>query len=255
MTSSASRSAISSQVAASGPSQLDLLDGLMTSPCGLGVAPVSRSRPPVKGKEPMIQGICGRTFIASFAEDGPLSSWESRLRARLATVGSTESALIWRRKDTPQGRSISRLAVSTRHTNGTGFTGQESTRSTPRASDGQLAQNASYHPTPLSLSFKDSHQPGTNRTLEMMKAYMPTPKSSNAGPDFAKEDRSKTGLSLQTVMAATALTGQTRNGSDAMTTKRGAPNPVFAFWLMGFPDEWISGALVAMQSYRKPRRK
>jgi hypothetical protein len=56
-------------------------------------------------------------------------------------------------------------------------------------------------------------------------------------------------------IAATEPTGQTPNGSSATTAKRGAPNPVFAFWLMGFPAEWISGALAAMQSYRKPRRK
>jgi hypothetical protein len=55
--------------------------------------------------------------------------------------------------------------------------------------------------------------------------------------------------------AETALTGPTPNGSSATTEKRGAPNPVFAFWLMGFPAEWISGALEAMRSYRKPRSK
>lgn len=224
----------------------------------------------------MIQGICGRTFIASSVPEGPLSSWENRLRERLATVGSTESALIWREKATPEGQSISRLAVSTRHTNGTGSTGSQQTYNptpkgsaagpdyaklkrsdtglslqtimcaynpTPTVADvtgGRKARSgsrnaepllngllAAYSPTPTPLSFKDSHQPGNSRSLNLLRAHFET-----------------------------ALGGQTPNGSSALSTaKRGAPNPVFAFWLMGFPAEWISGALEAMRSYRKPRRK
>lgn len=45
--------------------------------------------------------------------------------------------------------------------------------------------------------------------------------------------------------------GSTPNGSSVTTEKRGAPNPEFAFWLMGFPDVWIYGALLAMQLYRR----
>lgn len=225
MTLRASRNAISSQGAGSGPLQLDWLDGLTKNHSGPAPAPASPSRRRGKVEELMIQGICGRTFIASSVPDGPLSLWESRLRERLAMVGSTECALIWREKVSPAGQSISRLAVSTRHTNGTGSTGSQWT--TPAASESgnrkekyaqggtpltmqmcqaspwvtpsardwkdsagmateagdrtrvdqlprQMAVNA-YHPTPLSLSFKDSHQPGTNRTIEQMRAYMPTP--------------------------------------------------------------------------------
>ena len=43
------------------------------------------------------------------------------------------SALIWKEKATPAGRSMFRLAVSTRHTNGTGYIG--SAWQTPLASD------------------------------------------------------------------------------------------------------------------------
>jgi hypothetical protein len=48
--------------------------------------------------------------------------------------------------------------------------------------------------------------------------------------------------------------GATPTGSTAQTEKRGAPNPVFACWLMGWPDELISGALRAIQSFRNSRR-
>lgn len=43
--------------------------------------------------------------------------------------------------------------------------------------------------------------------------------------------------------------------SSATTEKRGAPNPIFACWLMGFPAEWVSGAWRGMRSHQSLRRK
>jgi hypothetical protein len=103
-------SATSSQAEGSGPSQLDWLDGPTNASCGPAPAPVSRSRSREKVVAPTTFGICGPTSFGSSVPAGPLSSWESRLRERLAMVGSTECALIWREKDTPAGESISRLA-------------------------------------------------------------------------------------------------------------------------------------------------
>lgn len=328
MTSARTPSATSSLEEDFGPSQPDLQDGPIVDFFGPVPAHASRSRRLAKGSEQMIQGICGRTFIASSVPSGPLSSWESRLRDRLGTVGSTESALIWRAKDTPAGQLISRLAPSTRHTNGTGSIGsppmdvwptmtaldrprsdetlekssafrlrnagqkttplylgeamirlsdtypvpaQKAHWTTVSATDSVARENryaqggnpltmqmskAAYHPTPLSLSFKDSHQPGTNRTIEQMRAYMPTPTVADVqgGRKARSGNRSGEPL-LNGICYEMEPTGQTLSGSPATMAKRGAPNPVFAFWLMGFPAEWISGALAAMQSYRKPRRK
>lgn len=121
----------------------------------------------------------------------------------------------------------------------------------------QMAQvPQAYHPTPLSLSFKDSHQPGTNRTIEQMRAYMPTPTVADVqGGRKARSGARSSEPLLNGLCFEMEPTGRMPSGSTATTGKRGAPNPVFAFWLMGFPAEWISGALAAMQSYRKPRRK
>jgi hypothetical protein len=121
----------------------------------------------------------------------------------------------------------------------------------------QMAQSPqAFHPTPLSLSFKDSHQPGTNRTIEQMRAYMPTPTVADVqGGRKARSGARSNEPLLNGLCFEMEATGPMPTGSTATTAKRGAPNPVFAFWLMGFPDEWISGALEAMRSYRKPRRK
>ena len=68
-----------------------------------------------------IRGICGPTFLPMSEPTGPLASWESRLMLRLARIGSTEQPLIWKTRATPSGRSISRLAPSTRRTAETEF--------------------------------------------------------------------------------------------------------------------------------------
>ena len=51
----------------------------------------------------------------------------------------------------------------------------------------------------------------------------------------------------------TEASGWTPNGCSAPTEKRGAPNPKFACWLMGWTEELTSGALQAIQLYRKSR--
>jgi hypothetical protein len=55
--------------------------------------------------------------------------------------------------------------------------------------------------------------------------------------------------------AATDPGGLTENGSSATTAKRGAPNPAFPCWLMGWSDELQSGVLRGILSYRSSRRK
>lgn len=314
----------------------------------------------------MIQGICGRTYIESSAPPETQDSrllflWESKLRDRLATIGSTESALIWRQKKSPRGLLISRLAPSMRHSNGTGCTGSQwptpkgsaagpdfakvdrsSTGlslqtvmaaterwSTPRSTDGEKGAprqefsgggqplpaqmyGASMAPwvTPSARDWKDTPgmatEAGERRRIDQLPRQMSQKPQATWGtptvhgnfnvkgmsPDSgdglatqmrgaawatmtakppggtaeqflarkqkAREKGASLGVSLTDLgmqMAETALTGPAPNGSSATTKKRGVPNPVFAFWLMGFPDEWISGALEAMRSFRKPRQK
>lgn len=162
----------------------------------------SRSRRRANSLAPMIQGICGRTYIGSSVPAGKqdcefLSSWESRLRARLATVGSTESALIWREKTSPQGQSISRLARSTLHTNGTGSGGVLWRSPTAAEKRG----GAYADPAKAVARISSGH---TINLEDQIVALWPTPKGSAAGPDFAKAERSDTGMSLQTEMAGTA---------------------------------------------------
>ena len=100
-----------------------LLDGPTTARSGLVARLASRSRFLAGDRGATTHGTFGPTSIESFATGGPLCSWENRLRARLATAGSMEWRLTWRRKTTPAGRSISRLAASAPRTSETGCTG------------------------------------------------------------------------------------------------------------------------------------
>lgn len=155
MTSTRSRNITSLPAPGSGQLQLDLLAGPTISDCGQQASHASRSRSREKVLVSTTSGICGPTSFASSVPGGRLASWESRLRERLARIGSTECALIWREKVTKHGWSYSRLSPWTPPMSGSGNIGSP----------------------------------------------WPTPKAANAGPDFAKIERSATVPSLQTVMA------------------------------------------------------
>lgn len=109
-----------SPASADGASPPDSPDGPTTASSGPVPRRASRSRSPAKAKPRLTIGTCGPTFFDSPVPDGPLSSWESRLRRRLARTGSTECSLTWKASATPAGRPLSRLVPSMRPTDGTG---------------------------------------------------------------------------------------------------------------------------------------
>lgn len=256
-------------------------------------------------------GICGPTSLPSSEPAGPLASWESRLMLRLARIGSTEQLLTWRVRATPSGRSISRLAPSTRRTGETESTGSQ--WPTPTVGDARNSRNATANRSPGS-----KHHAGTT----LSDALWPTPKVGNDGYGNPKrmlngkarlEDtiflgvpseelaqwptptvadvkggrKTRSGsrndeMLLNGLMWATPTCRDWRSGeaseatmdrnarplneqmvhfgptpscSSAPTEKRGAPNPEFACWLMGWPEEHTCGVLQAIVSYLNSRPK
>lgn len=84
---------------------------------------------------------------------------------------------------------------------------------------------------------------------------VPTPKAAAAGPDFAKMERSSTGISLPTWVALSASRrvptptvqdaknncGPSQTDRDALNVTVGGPlNPEWVEWLMGWPIGWSS---------------
>jgi len=248
------RSAISSPESVGGHMQLDLLGIQTTNHSGPDHVPVSRSRSQAKAKVSTTFGICGPTSFASSVPRGPLSSWENRLRERLAMVGSTESALIWRGKVTPAGASISRLSQWTPPISEAASTG--SPWATPAARDYR-------HPNSLPLSDRGGGTKGEqlpNQMAHLVPALWPTPNSCDGckGPVNAQPDVRPEGTYLPHAMAATARMeafGPITSGSSATTAKRGAPNPEFPCWLQGFPPEYLNGAESETPSTQSSQRK
>ena len=278
MTLSDSHNATFSQAEDFGQLPLAWLDGTAIAPSGPPVVRASRSRSRAKEPVPMTLGICGPTSFASSVPEGPLSLWESKLRERLAMVGSTESALIWREKDTPAGASISRLAPWTPPISDSGSTGAQ--WPTPKAAAaGPDFAKMTRSATGLSLQTVMAAVPRAEEAGEWARSspeasrpsaatvspwVTPTVAERGRNPetlakcaDFRKRNANQKSvpLYLGEQMAETEAGGPTTDGLPATTARRGAPNPAFPCWLMGFPAEWVSGAWRAMRSRPSSRRK
>ena len=285
MTSEASPSATSSPGSADGDMPCVLPDGQTTGQSGQGAALASRSRSQAKAPAQMIQGTYGPTFIASSPPTGPLSSWENRLRERLATVGSTEFALIWKEKATPAGAPISQLSRSTPRTFASASTGSPATWATPTTRDWKDGAAPSVMnsgrtdklshavftttwPTPTKADGDGGHvmgtasatgkrEDGSKITVSLpgvvkIVSTWPTPR---AGETCDQTSRPGFFQSLPNVVRDTEASGPITSGSLEPTANRGALNPAFPCWLMGFPPEWESCAPTAMRSAPRSRQK
>lgn len=292
MTSPDTGSVTSSPASAAGPSQPDLLGGPTIESSGPAPRRASRSPSRVKEKPRLTIGTCGPTFSGSPVPAGPLSSWESRLRRRLARTGSTECSLIWKESATPAGRPLSRLVPSTRPTGATASglwptpmahearLGYQRRRGDAKGSQESLTtvvvnvsaplddpRIAGLWPTPTSLApaKNGNNEAGNSAGLVAIRAHAlaalwPTPGvavvvAKAAPPIMSWRKPTDPQIGLEDVATHVVPPGQERDGSSATTEKPGALNPAFVFWLMGFPPEWVSCAPAAMPSSRKSRPK
>ena len=265
--------AISSPGSVFGHVRCETLDGPTSALSGREAAHANLSARRAKAPVQTIQGTCGPIFIASSPPADPLSSWESKLRERLGTGGSMEFELIWKELATPGGRSIFRLSRSTPRTFASGFIGSPQTWRTPTvgmvnadrsASPLKYAQqkvergqtitlvddvHLSTWPTPTTPSGGRTAPEGmtttgvkpdgtkTQVTLEhVTRATWPTPR---AGETCDQTSRPGFFQSLPNVVRDTEASGPTTSGSPDQTENRGALNPAFPCWLMGFPEEFL----------------
>ena len=159
-----SRSAISSQASASGPTPCGLQDGQTTDLSGQAPAPASRSAPRARAKGSMTSAISGPSSIGSSPSAALQSSLESRLRARTASAGSTLYSLTWKHRATPSGRQICALRASAPRTSASAFGSSESGWPTPCQQDGP----------------KGGPSQGTDRLPAAAQAGWSTPHSSSS---------------------------------------------------------------------------
>jgi hypothetical protein len=247
-TSEASPSATSSQALQDGHTLLASPDGRTTDRSGPGVVPASRSPSPEKAKGRKTSGTSGPSSSASLQPVGPMSSWENRLRQRLARIGSTECLLTWKESTTPAGRQLFRLVPSMRPIAEIDC----GLWRTPNHRDGKGAYT---DPEAFRRRLENGHQLNLNDEVRM--AMWPTPMAHEARLGYQRRmgDTKGSQKSLTTEATDALGLGENVTGSRATTEKPGALNPAFAFWLMGFPPEWESCAPPAMPSSRKSRQK
>jgi hypothetical protein len=244
-------SAISSPESAGGLTPLTLPDGRVIDPCGLALALASLSARQVRELGLRTSGIYGRPGSTSSRSAALQSSLESRLRARLLTLGSTLYKLTWKAWVTPSHVSRFRLRASELGTSETEFTGWP----TPIVNDTTGSTHCYGPKQPDGTRARFWKLPGAAKLAVASPWATPAARdwrSESASEEFnAKRWNHTRGKPLS---AQATLAGQSVSGSTAGMESSGQLNPAHSRWLMGYPPAWDACAVTAMPSSRKPRR-
>lgn len=266
-------SVISSPVSGAGPTPYALPDGLIVSPSGPDHVHVNLSALQALEKEITTRDPFGGHSAGSSRTVALQRSLESRLRARLDVHGSPEYALTWKHWAMQSGPQICALRASRRLTRGKGCFGWPTvTNSMVTEQDlaqaitaGRSSQREAYAESkifPLAGWVSPMAQDGTRGGLPPRPQDTGVPLSqlaalagwatptvqdaeNNAGP--SQWERNSWPLNVQ-------ASGTTTTLSPVPMEKRGALNPDFCRWLMGYPDVWASSGATAMRSCLKLRR-
>jgi hypothetical protein len=159
------------------------------------------------------------------------------LKARINLDSSPEFALTWKTPVTLSGRPYCRLAASTRHTSGNGF---------------------GLWPTPLQADCDRGYRKPDSRRGAALTGVVawPTPMAKDwKSGQVSPETHNRNARPLNEVATLVAGFGETPSSSSDPTEKRGALNPEFVCWLMGFPPEWLNCADSAMPSFPRVARR
>jgi len=245
----------SSRASAVGASRHGLQDGPMTVPCGPAHAHASLSASQVSSAEPMTSATYGPSCETLSASANLQSSLESRLRVALEGAGSPLYALTWKHWDMQSGPPICALRASALRISDNDYTGVRSGWPTPDASVFEAANMERLMERRQECRSRHGNGNGFGLTLGQAVTLLcsgwttPTTRDHKDGASAGTVDAN--GLLGRQVWTHGSIT----DGSCAPTDERGRLHPSHAGWMMGYPPEWDSCGVSAMQSCRKSRRR